>query len=409
MDSLAIAKWTPAWTLGGGRQDAIDGEVGGLGCLYVWLLAAAAVPARTYHHGMPEPRDLSTASTTVPTPDATIMKRLGYIRLLHHQAVAQSHAPAPLNFSSVLALHDVLEYFFIVALAHLGNKNGLDLKAPFVENAKKFRAPDGGRLFGLDGVHRIGHDRNGFKHNGSVPGLDQVEQARRDAATFLEGNCPRLFGLEFTDISMLHIVPQEPVREHLQAGRAAADAGQMKEAMAEVAMAFDRLIADWGRGKYLPGSSFLTETFSLHTSWHRPGRRIDVFPTPSDQGVRSAVTSLASSVKEALSDVDKELETIRNVVRIQISGIDMAQYARFAMIAPEINTMANGDQYANHTDGQLHYTSETYDFCEMFVVESALRIGLRNFRYWMPQTYGDWDRAKAAMEANGGRLPEDMQ
>ncbi|MFI2652533.1 hypothetical protein [Micromonospora fulviviridis] len=369
----------------------------------------APVSAPTYHHGIPEPIDPSAASTVVPVPDATIMKRLGYIRLLHHQAVTQSHAPAPLNFSSVLALHDVLEYFFIVALAHLGNRHGLDLKSPFVENAKKFRAPDGGRLFGLDGVHRIGHDRNGFKHNGSVPGVDQVEQARRDAATFLEGNCPRLFGLEFTDISMLHIVPQEPVREHLQAGRTAADNGQLDDAMAEVAMAFDQLIADWGRGKYLPGSAFLTETFSLQAAWSRPNRRVEAFPTPSDQGVRSAMSGLASSVKEALEGVDKELETIRNVLRIQISGVEMAQYARFAMIAPEISMSMNGDRRAAHSSGEFHYTRDNYDFCEMFVMESALRIGLRDFRYWMPQTYGDWDRAKAAMGANGGRLPEDMQ
>src|SRR5437763_11619103 len=138
-------------------------------------------------------------SAVVPTPDATIMKRLGYIRLLYQQAVAQSYAPAPLNFSTVLAFHDVVEFFFVVAVSHLGNKQCLDLKAPFVENVKKFRAPDGNRLSSLDVVQRIGHDRNGFKHNGSVPGPAQVEQARRDVTMLLEGNCPRLFGIEVHD------------------------------------------------------------------------------------------------------------------------------------------------------------------------------------------------------------------
>ncbi|MFD6567942.1 hypothetical protein [Micromonospora profundi] len=358
---------------------------------------------------MPHHMNPSVPSTQVPSPDSTIMKRLGYIRLLHHQAVTQSYAPAPLNFSSVLVFHDVLEHFFVVALAHLGNPHGLDLKAPFAENAKKFRAPDGRRLVGLDGVQRIGHDRNGLKHNGSVPGADQVEQARRDAATFLDGNCPRLFGLEFAEISMLHLVPQEAVREHLQAGRAAADAGQLDEAMVEVTMAFDRLITDWGDGKYLPGSSFRTETFRLHTSWSRPERRVEASPTPSDQGVRQAVNSLASSVKKVFKEVDQEIETLRHVMRIQIAGVDMAQYARFAMIAPEVYETANGHRGATHQEGQIHYTPENYDFCEMFVLESALRIGLQNFRFWMPETYGDWDRAKIALEANGGRLPDDMR
>jgi hypothetical protein len=109
-----------------------------------------------------------------------------------------------------------------------------------------------------------------------------------------------------------------------------------------------------------------------------------------------------------LKDVDKELETIRDVLRIQITGIDMTGYVRFAMLAPKISVSANGHRDALHVVGQLHYTPENYDLCEMFVVDSALRIGHRDFDLWMPETYGDWDRAVAAMEANGGRLPDNM-
>ena len=342
-------------------------------------------------------------SAVVPTPDATIMKRLGYIRLLYQQAVAQSYAPAPLNFSTVLAFHDVVEFFFVVAVSHLGNKQCLDLKAPFVENVKKFRAPDGNRLSSLDVVQRIGHDRNGFKHNGSVPGPDQVEQARRDVTMFLEGNCPRLFGIEVHDISMLHIVPQDAVRAHLVAGRAAADTGDLKAAMAEAAMAFDRLIVDWGNGKYVPGSPSRTETLRLDARRYVSERRIEVSRS-SDH----ATENLASSVRDAFRDVDQQLETMRRILQIQIANVNMADYIRFAMIAPDIDVSADGSREAAHRDGQLHYTPENYDRCEMFVVDSALRIGQSDFTLWMPQTYGDWDRAVAAMAANGGCLPDNM-
>jgi len=336
------------------------------------------------------------------------MKRLSYIRLLYQQAVAQSHAPAPLNFSTVLTFHDVMEYFFIVAVAHLGNKQGLDLRDAFVDNVKKLRAPDGNRLSSLDVVRRIGHDRNGFKHNGSIPGPDQVEQARRDVTMFLEGNCPRLFGVEFSDVSMLHIVPQDAVRDHLKAGRVAADAGDIQAGMAEVAFAFDQLIMTWSNGKYLSGSSFLAEAFNLDANDYRSSRRIEVFPRPSDKGVQDATGSLASSVREAFKDVERQLETVRHILRIQITGVDMMGYVRFAMIVPEIVVSANGNRDAVDRIGKLHYTPENYDLCEMFVVDSALRIGQGDFRLWMPQTYGDLDRAMAAMAENGGRLPDDM-
>jgi hypothetical protein len=303
----------------------------------------------------------------VPTPDETIMKRLTYIQLLYRQAVAQSYATPPLNFSTVLAFHDVLELFFIVAVNHLGNPQGINLKAPFADNIRKFRAPDGNQLSSVDAVQRIGHDRNGFKHNGSIPGPDQVEQTRRDATRFLEGNCPRLFGIEFG------------------------------------ALAFDQLIMDWGNEKYVPGSSFLTETLHFDAHRYRSHRRIDVFPRPSDP----ATESLILSVTKAFEDVDKQLKTMRRVLRIQIAGVDTASYIRFAMITPEIGISADGHRYPVET-GQLYYTRENYDLCEMFVVNSALQIGQNDFKLWMPKTYGDIDRAIEAMAANGGRLPDNM-
>jgi hypothetical protein len=179
--------------------------------------------------------------------------------------------------------------------------------------------------------------------------------------------------------------------------------------MAEVAMAFDQLMLNWANGKYLPGSAFRTQRFDFSADYHRSTRRIETFPTPSNSDVRSATRSLASSVEKAMKDFDEQLETVRHVLRLQIAGIDMAGYARFAMITPHISVSANGQRDAIDGDGQLHYTPENYDFCEMFVVNSALRLGQSDFALWMPQTYGDWSRARAEMEANGGRLPDNMQ
>lgn len=334
------------------------------------------------------------------------MKRLGYIRVLHQQAIAQSYAPAPLNFSAVLALHDVMEYFFVVAVAHLDNKEGIDLKRPFSDNAGKLISPDGKPLSSLDAVRRVSHDRNGFKHNGSIPGPEQVEHARRDVSRFLEGNCERIFGIEFSDISLLHIVPQDNVRAHLQAGREAADRDDIKAGMGELALAFHKLMDGWGRDKYLPGTSFRTERFDLGGAYPRR-RRIDYMQS-SDSKVRDGVGRLASGLQKELEQIDKRMETIRHVQRLQIAGINMAAYARFAMISPDISESMGGRVEPVDRGGLFHYTSENFDFCEAFVVEAALRVGQYDFDMWMPQTFGDYDRAKAAMEANDGRLPDDM-
>ena len=81
-----------------------------------------------------------------------------------------------------------------------------------------------------------------------------------------------------------------------------------------------------------------------------------------------------------LEDVDKQLETMRRVLRIQITGVDMTSYIRFAMITPEIGISVNGHRYPVDKEGQLHYTPENYDLCEMFVVNSALQIGQNDFK-----------------------------
>lgn len=363
------------------------------------------VLALTYDQGMSNQLD---ASTAVPIPDATTMKRLAYIRLMHQQAVTQSYGPVPLNSSAVLTFHDVCEFLFIVAVEHVGTGQEISLRETFLTNInKKFRGPDGRLMSSRDAVERLAGYRDAFKHRGAIPGPDQLESARRDATRFLESNCPRFFGLEFADISMLHIVPQQEVRDHLKAARQLAETDNIAGAMGELALAFDQLLTDWGRGKRLRGSAFLSAPFDL-TRTYRTDRRLDFYPTPSDQGLRQTMSSLASSVKQEFKNVDTELETIRDLLRIQMAGVDMAGYLRFAMIAPEVSKSMGGGRTPLDMEGQLHYTPANYDSCELFVVDSALRMAQSDFKLWMPQTFGDWNRAKEAMAANGGRLPEDM-
>jgi hypothetical protein len=122
--------------------------------------------------------------------------------------------------------------------------------------------------------------------------------------------------------------------------------------------------------------------------------------------MRDVARGLASSVETALEEFDREFETIRQVIRIQLAGIDMAGYVRFSMFAPRVSRSANGARTPIDNIGQLHYTPENYELCEAFVVESALRISQSNFNLWMPTTYGDVGAAFEAMKANGDRLPD---
>ncbi|WP_436495582.1 hypothetical protein [Actinokineospora sp. HUAS TT18] len=147
--------------------------------------------------------------TSVPVPDELTMKRLGYMKLFHQQATTQSFAPPPLNFSAVSMFYDVMELFFVIAMGHYCAQDNVDLSKPFSNNLKVYIAPDGAKLSSREAERRLSSVRHSFKHDGAVPNSDQIEQARRDTAVFLENNCHRVFGVQYADISMLHIVPQD--------------------------------------------------------------------------------------------------------------------------------------------------------------------------------------------------------
>ena len=345
---------------------------------------------------------MSQPSEAIPSPNPVIMKRLGYIKLLHDQAIGQSYLPSPLNFASVLAMHDVLEYFIILAVQHVDPS--IDLKQPLRENVKKLKAPDGKPLSCRDGLERITVDRNAFKHQGNIPGLEQIESARHDTQRFLDANCPRFFGVDYSDVSMLHIVPQTEVLDELKLGRAAVD--DLRKAMEHVAFAFFRLIDAWGRGKRLymsrPGRSFAL----ADSEDHRRSPNMRVWLTPRDSNTKGAFEALTSTVKRQFEEVDKEIASLRQVIRIQMAGLDTARYIRFAMLAPAVSYDFEGELEAQHLGGQYHYTEENYAFCESFVIDSALRLAESDFSLWTPETFGDAARADEAMKENGGTIPE---
>jgi hypothetical protein len=120
---------------------------------------------------------------TTPSLEPQIMKRLAFIRLLYQQGVDQSSLPEPLTFTSVLAFHDAVELFLVLAGEHLGANPPEHL--PFMKYWTELhpnKLAGGVELSGKVGMDRLNRIRNGFKHAGTMPGLAAIEQARADVA-----------------------------------------------------------------------------------------------------------------------------------------------------------------------------------------------------------------------------------
>lgn len=83
--------------------------------------------------------------------------------------------------------------------------------------------------------------RVNLKHHGSIPGTQQIADARTDVDAFLAANTQAVFGVAYDTVTMADVVPQELVRSKVRAAAAAEAAGDRKEAMGLLAEAFDEL------------------------------------------------------------------------------------------------------------------------------------------------------------------------
>jgi hypothetical protein len=94
-------------------------------------------------------------------------------------------------------------------------------------------------LSGRRGMERLNRVRVNLKHHGSIPGIQQIADARTDVDAFLAANTQAVFGVDYDTVTMADVVPQKPVRIKI---RAAAEAvGDRQEAMGLLAEAFDEL------------------------------------------------------------------------------------------------------------------------------------------------------------------------
>jgi hypothetical protein len=174
-----------------------------------------------------------TSAAMTPVIDPQKMSRLAFIRLLYLQAHEQSGQPSPLAAASVLAFHDAIELFLVLAVEH-ANAGPVKVQGgpmKYWEHLLKPTQshPGGIKLSGQIAMGRLNALQNNLKHAGGIPSAEQVADAAADAASFFENNTPTVFGIDFAAIDMADVVPQEDTRAKLKAAGAAESTGDRTE------------------------------------------------------------------------------------------------------------------------------------------------------------------------------------
>lgn len=285
--------------------------------------------------------------------DEAKMRRLAMIQYTYTMAVEQSHKPEPLNMVSIVLFHDAVELFLALTSEHLNvGKTGKEFMAYWDAISQKLPGSDFGQK---DSMKRFNEARVNWKHYGITLPNAEIEDFRSNVVSFFRENTPKVFGFAFEEISMAVLVQEKEVRDRLVKAEQLVSAGEIQSAIQEIAFAFFNLM-DGFEAKIIQENSFhLNRPFlSLHSFSH--------------------IESVApKELSKFAKEIEKELSTLHERMKLLSLGIDYRRYIRFQGLAPFVYRTGNGAYHVSPGTGKGR-SHHDYLFCYQFVIECALRL-----------------------------------
>lgn len=285
------------------------------------------------------------------TPE--IVKRLSYIKYFYEFAREQSKLPSPQNYISILMFHDSIELFLHLSAQFRDIKIKTNIN--FMEYWQKF-VDDGFKLSRKADMNKLNEARKGFKHSGNFPNRDDIEFFRVITKSFFEENCPIIFGIEFTNISLLDLIQDDEVREILENAHDFYINSKYKEALTHIGIAFHALLENYKESTSSHGRS----PFYI-------GENLDFIRYASKIGNRE------------LSKISITIKAIQKILEPIILNLDYRRYLRFRFLTP-IFVLSGKEYYDKYI---IHWTTERdnndfkkedVEYCMNFIIESGLKL-----------------------------------
>ena len=311
--------------------------------------------------------------------DRQVVKRLAFIRLLYMQGIEQAGRPQPLAATALLAFHDAVEMFLLLAGEYLGVS--LSRNVTFDGYFGEIEKGSGMQLPLRAAMRRMNNSRVNFKHHGSIPSSIDQEQFRADVTTFLTDATEMVFRVVFVKVDMIDIVTQQTVIAQLRAAEEYATQRNYVQALALMSEAFDKLLDDYADRKR-------GRTGSSAYSWWPPAYHHPAPPLRVRDHDR-ALLDRTRRIMSALDAMDKSM-------RVLALGLDYRRYARFQLLVPPvINASGEGRQLGSSVPG---VGEDEYQFCREFVIEAALHLAELDFDLDVKQIFRN-HRRKVAEES----------
>ncbi|OLS23289.1 MAG: hypothetical protein HeimC3_26300 [Candidatus Heimdallarchaeota archaeon LC_3] len=292
--------------------------------------------------------------------DEPTLKRLAFIKFIFRTGVEFSSKLTPYNSISLLHFHDSIEMFLKLSIDYNGDFSTIskDLGIPKLMEKidEKIKENDPTSSLSYSGLMTLNSARNKFKHTGMIPASIDIETYRSNASTFFLENCKILFSIEFSEISMAHLIFNEEIRNEINDAEEKFNNSLVDEALEKLAMGFAIALILFNEKKKLFG--FYSSTNSVSISWDYDNKELDLHDLESFS-----------------DDVHVEFENIYEILNIFLLNLDYPSYYKFKYVTPEITYHRREKKFITKVKNwEIPPDDSDFQFCISFVIDAIIKI-----------------------------------
>jgi len=287
--------------------------------------------------------------------DTLTSKRLSVIKQLYRNGMEQSYLTEPINGFCILSFHDSVEMFM---------KLCAEKKKKKVNRQTNF-----GDYFTIvpelelqSQMTNLNQKRVSLKHNGSLPSNLDIEISRLNTTEFFETNTKKIFGKEFSEISLISFIQFESVKSYLEKAEIRLQTKDYQKSILNSQIAFRELLICYEEDKKKSYRSPFKVCEDIKSSFNL------------NLGLDKKLNKYIDSVNKSLSNID-------DAIKIIGFGIDYKKYIKFKLLSPYIQALHNKDgrKYESISSTEILLNHKNCMFCFNFVIDSALKLQEINF------------------------------
>ena len=292
-------------------------------------------------------------------------EHLEWLTIIRYQsdlAENQAKEPEPLNAVSISTIHDAVESMLsLIAEVHRVTTRSKDF-ANLFDTVSDHMKTQGGDISGhRSAMIALNNARVGFKHHGNQSNKQTIDRHIANGLNFLADASEQGLNIPFAEVSLLGFVGDPKVREYIHRAddRSSGAVEDRMLAFQYLRLGFETLVQGYQQSKsYYPGRSLITTKPSL---------------LPSVFDIRDHGGKVGEKAFEWLENLDRW-------VRILVLGIDVQEYTFFLANTPGVLMTLGGRAHFSWRPGP-DLSDDVFRRCRQFVVESAIRLGRRDFAY----------------------------